>query len=81
MWRVINDKRTEHVSKFKFFGFVLSKLTTAEAECCGKVVSGRVVQDEVRSLVNARGLQLDGRRVWYEGLLMAVSRYGRSQWC
>ena len=39
---------------------------TNEAECSRKMVSGRRVAGAIRSLVNARSLQLEGTRVLHE---------------
>ena len=49
---------------------------TDEAECRRKVVSGRRVAGAFRSLVNARGLQLEFGRVLHETLLVPVIMYG-----
>ena len=46
----------EHVLEFKYLFFVLDESGTNDAECHGKVVSGKKVADAIRSLVNARGL-------------------------
>ena len=51
--------RLEHVSEFKYLGCVLDKLGTDGAECSRKVVSGRRVVGDIRSLVSARDLQLE----------------------
>ena len=45
--------------------------------CSRKVVSGRRVTGAVRSIVNARDLQLKCARVFYETLLVPVVMYGR----
>ena len=44
--------------------------------CCKKVVSVRMVADAIRSLVNARGLQLECSRVLHETLFAPVLMYG-----
>ena len=49
----------EHVLEFKYLGCVFIKSGTAGAECSRKVVSGRRVAGDIRSLVNARDLQLE----------------------
>ena len=51
--------RLEHVSEFKYLGCVLDESDTDGAEFNRKVVSGRRVTGATRSLVNARGLQVD----------------------
>ena len=60
--------RLEHVLEFKS--------GTDEAECSRKVANGRMVGGAIRSLVNARILQLECARVLYESLLMPVLTYG-----
>ena len=49
----------EHVSEFIYLGCVLDKSGTDEAECSRKVASERSVEGAIRSLVNARDLQLE----------------------
>ena len=46
------------------------------AECSRKVASGRKVVGAIRSLVNARDLQLECARVMHETLLVPVLMYG-----
>ena len=53
----------EHVSEFKYSGCVLDESGTDEAECSRKVGSGRRVAGAIRTLVNARNLQLECARV------------------
>ena len=48
---------------------------TDGAECSRKVVSGRRVAGAIRSLVNARDLQLDCAGVLHETLLVPVLMY------
>ena len=62
----------EHVSEFKYLGCVLDKLGIDGAECSQKVVSERRVAGGIRSLVNARDLQLQCARV----SLVPVCIYG-----
>ena len=45
---------------------------TDEAECSRKVASGRRVADAIRSLVNARDLQIECSRSLHETLLVPV---------
>ena len=47
-----------------------------EAECNRKVVSRRRVASVIRSLVNARDLQLESPRALHETLLVPVLMYG-----
>ena len=46
------------------------------AECSRKVASGRRVAGAIRSLVNARSLQLECARVLHESLLVSFLTYG-----
>ena len=45
-------------------------------ECRRKVVSGRTIAGAIRSLVNARSLQLECARVLHESLVVLVLTYG-----
>ena len=47
-----------------------------DAECSRKVASGRRVAGAIKSLVNARDLQLECARVLHETLLVPVLMYG-----
>ena len=50
---------------------------TYEAECSRKVASGRRIADAIRSLVNARSLQLECVRILHGSLLVVpVLKYG-----
>ena len=71
----VDGIRLEHVSEFKYLGCVLDKSGTDGAECSRKVTSGRRVVGAIRSLVNARDLQLEHARVLHETLLMPVLMY------
>ena len=55
---------------------VLDESGTDGAECSRKVASGRGVAGTIRSLVNARDLQLECARVLYETLLVPIHIYG-----
>ena len=66
----------EHVSEFKYLGYILDELGTDDAECLRKVARGKKVSGIIKFLVNARGLKLECARVWYEALLMPVLLYG-----
>ena len=46
----------EHVSKFKYLGYVVDRSGRDEAECTRKVVSGRSVAGGIGSLVNAKSV-------------------------
>ena len=54
----------------------MDESSTDEAELSKKVVIGRRVADAIRSLVNARSLQLECARVLDESLLVPILRYG-----
>ena len=66
----------EHVSEFKYLGCVLGEAGTDGAECSRKVASRRRVAGAIRSLVNARDLQLECARVLHETLLVSALAYG-----
>ena len=68
----VDGIRLEHVSEFKYFGYVLDQSGTDEAECSRKMASGRRVAGTIRSLVNARSLQLKCTRVLHESLMVPV---------
>ena len=68
--------RLEHVSEFKYLWCILDESGTCGAECSRKVASGRKVAGAIRSLVNARDLQLECARVLHETLLVPVLMYG-----
>ena len=63
--------RLQHVSEFKYLGFVLDDSGTDAAECSRKVTSGRRVAGAIISLVNAWDLQ-----IVHETLLVPVLIYG-----
>ena len=48
----------------------------SQAECSKEIVIGRRVTGAIRSLVNARSLQLEYVRSWHESLLVPVLMYG-----
>ena len=66
----------ENVSEFKYLGCVLDKSGTDGTECNKKVANERSVAGPIRSLVNARDLQLQCARVLHETLLVPVLMYG-----
>ena len=72
----VDGIRLEHVSEFKYLGCVLDESGTDGAECSRKVVSGRRLANAIRSLVNARDLQLECARVLHKTLLVPVLMYG-----
>ena len=71
----VDGIRLEHVSEFKYLGCTLDESGTDEAECSMKVASGGRVASAIRSLVNARDLQLECARVLNESLLVPVLMY------
>ena len=54
---------------------VLDKSGTDEAEHRRNVASGRRVTGAIRSLVNARSLQIECARAFHESLLVSVLTY------
>ena len=68
--------RLKHVSKSKYLGCVTDKSSTDGAECRRKMASGKRVAGAIRSLVNARGLELECSRVLNVTLLVPVLSYG-----
>ena len=59
----------EHVSKFKYLGYVLDESGTDEAVSYRKVVSGMQVAGAIGPQVNVRGVHLECARVLNETLL------------
>ena len=68
----VDGIRLEHVREFKYLGCVLDESSTYGAVCSRKVASGRRVAGAIRSLVNAKDLQLECDRVLHETLLVPV---------
>ena len=66
-----------HVSEFKYLGCVLDETGKDGAECGRKVVGGRRVASAIRSLVNARDLQLECARILHEISIVPILTYGR----
>ena len=62
----------EHVSEFKYLGCALDESDTDEAECRWKGASRRRVAGVIRSLINARDLQLECAWVLHESSLIPV---------
>ena len=54
----------------------MDESSTDETEFCRNVASGRRAAGAIRSLVNARELQLECTRVWHEKMLAPVLMYG-----
>ena len=65
----------EHISEFKYLGCVLDEAGTYKEECRRKVSSGRRMAGAIKSLVNARDLQIECDRVLHETLLVPVLTY------
>ena len=72
----VDGMRLEHVSEFKYFGCVLDESSTDEAEYRRKVASGMGIAGVLRSLISAKGLQLECARVVHKSLLVPVLMYG-----
>ena len=62
----------KHVSEFKYLGCILDESGTEWAECSKEVASGMRVVGAIRSVVNAKDLQLENARVLHETLLVLV---------
>ena len=71
----VGEIHLENVSKFKYLGGFLDESGTDGAECSRKVASGRRFAGVIRSLVNARDLQLECARVLHKTLLVPVLMY------
>ena len=69
------EEGLEHVSEFKYLGCVLDESGTDGAECSRKVASGRRVAGAIRSLVNAKYLQIECARVLHETWFIPVLMY------
>ena len=72
----VDGIRLEHVPEFKYLGWILDESGTDKAECSRKVASRRRVAGAIRSLVNARDLELECARILHESLLVPVPTYG-----
>ena len=66
----VDGVHLEHVSEFKYLGCVLDKAGIDGTECSRKVANA------IRSLVNARDLQIEYARILHETLLASVLTYG-----
>ena len=66
----------ERMSEFKYLGYALDESCTDEAECSRKAANGMRVGVAIRSLVNAKGLQLECARILHDALLVPVLMYG-----
>ena len=64
------------MSTFKYLGCILDESGTDKKECCMKLASEMRVAGIIRSLANARGLQLEYARVLHESLVIPVQMYG-----
>ena len=62
----VDEVRLEHVSELKYLECVLDKSGTDEAECSRKMASRRKVAGTVKSLINARDLQLERATVLHQ---------------
>ena len=71
----VYGKRLAHFTEFKYFGCVLDESGTDEPECSRKMASVRRIAGAIRSLVNARSLQLEYARVLHKSLLVSVLKY------
>ena len=69
----VDSIHLEDVLEFKYLGCILDE--SDGAECSRKVVRERRVAGDIRSLINARDLQLECARVLHETLLVPVLMY------
>ena len=58
--------------EFNYLRYVLNETGIYGAECHWKVAKGRKFVGALRSLVNARSLQLECARMLHEALIMSV---------
>ena len=65
------------LENLNIWGVFWTKQVHMEAECCRKAASGRRVASSIKSLVNARDLQLQFARALHETLLVPILMYGR----
>ena len=72
----VDGTHLDHVSEFRYLRCVLEKSGTDGADCSRNVASGRRVASAIRSLINARDLQLQCARVLGETLIVPVLMYG-----
>ena len=72
----VDGIRLEHVPEFKYLKCVLDESGADGAECSRKAASGRRVAGAIRTLVNARDLQLESARLLHETMLMPVLMHG-----
>ena len=70
----VDGVQLEHVSELKYLGCVLKEPGTDETESRRKVVSERRLARTIRSLVNARDLQLECVRVLHKILFVPGSK-------
>ena len=72
----VDGMRLGHVSEFKYLACIFDESVTYGAECSRKVARGSRVKGAIRTLVNARDLQIECPRVLHEALLVLVFTYG-----
>ena len=70
---IVDGSRLGSASEFGHFGFVLDESGKDEVEYCGREASGMKLTGAVRSLVNARSLQLEWTRASHLVLLLPVN--------
>src|SRR5678815_2962777 len=56
---MLDGEQLEQVSEFKYLGYMFDEKGMDDAECSRKVVNGRKVVGEIKSLVNVKGLSLE----------------------
>ena len=62
----------QHETEFEYLGCALDESATDDAECRMKVVSGRRVAGDIKSMIKAKGLQFEFEKVVHEALLTSV---------
>ena len=76
---LVLEMRLEYMSNFKYLGYILDEPGTPgtySVECRRKVVNGRTVMGNIRSLVNDWSLQVGFARVLHEALFVTFLLYG-----
>ena len=68
----VDGMQLEHVSEFKYLGYVLDESGTDEAVCRRNAASGMRVRSAISSLVTTRTLQLEYARVLHLRLCLCL---------
>ena len=73
---MLDGEILEQVSEFKYLGYVMNEKGTDDAECNRKVSNGRKMAGAIKTLVNAKGLDIECTRVLHEAMLVQALMYG-----